>query len=127
MKEATLEEVLKIANTLKYVSCIDVKGMIAGVKTFFGDSAAKVSFCFTDEYNDQDYDLRLSDLTVYDDTGKELSFSEEKEDAFYDWQYSMNPDMPGSSEGDQCSGVYEIDIKTETLISPKIPKIYLES
>ncbi len=115
------EEIIQLAAKLKYVDLIDLKKLCDGVIKFFGATASKVKLIIGSEYNDQTYDLKISDIKVTDLKGKTLNYNEDHEDNYYDWKY----DLIESQEAPEDLEVSNIVIDIKTGKIEKVPDLYV--
>lgn len=85
MKKLTIEEIKSVVNLIKFIEEVDLDEVVAGIKELFGDEAYRAVLEFNSEYNDESYDMRCSEITVYTKSGEKLKGNYEN----YDWEAQL--------------------------------------
>lgn len=125
MIKLTSQQIYKLAESLRACSMINLDLLLKRFPEFF-PNATSVEIILGDEYNDQGYDYRVTDLKFKCDNDL-LSLDEEdwrKNDKFYDFQSELTTQKPSSGEGDSFKII--IELPSGRIISPEIPDLYVE-
>lgn len=127
-RKLSTKELTQLAGKIKYLDIIPVTEICEGIVKFWGSAAVKAELSYADEYNDQDYNLKLSEVTVFDKSGNELKRLKEgddnEDDEFYSWKYDLDNLDSSSNDGDREVGGIEIDIQSKSIVG--IPDLYIK-
>ncbi len=127
-RKLSTKELIQLAGKIKYLDIIPVEEICDGITKFWGSAAVKAELSYADEYNDEDYNLKLSEITVFDKLGNELKRLKEgdddEDDKFYGWKYNLDNIDSSSNDGDREVGGIEIDIQSKSVVG--IPDLYIK-
>ncbi len=104
-RRLTKDEILDIANRIRFEDQLDLDVIREGVTQLFGERAHKATLVFDSHYNDEGYSARPSEIKVWDANGRRLKgvAQPEGETPFEDALYDLFSDVEISDTGEDCS------------------------
>jgi hypothetical protein len=118
MKKLTQSEINKLSKQIALQ--IEFEDLIKFVKQYYPEQAHSIKFSTDSEYNDETYDLVITDVTVTDIKGQELNKrSEIDEKEYNDSFYNVRDVKSNCGDSDGCSSM-------NIFVDFKYPELYIQ-